>query len=424
MRYFLSMASVFALALGAFADDAPPQNEPLPVNTEPRHVRVLWMEEPMTQAVVSWSTTEPGVQSRLYYDTESRDGVAGDYQSRVSRIHSGEYTRTPDDLNWGEPPLYYHHALMEGLEPATTYYFVASTDGQVSKEFHFVTAPDDDRPIKVLFGGDSRIGGRDPYLHKDRRNINRLMAKFAQEHADIIAFMHGGDFYQRAELRYMRPWLTDHELCITEDNRIIPIIPARGNHDMAVGFEEMFHWPGWEHNYYYKTRLSAEVALVTLNTEISMAGAQRAYAERTMRDLRPDHRWLVVQYHKPAYPSVRGWTDGEDRRYYFVPVMERNNVDLVCESHDHALKRTLPIRDGGPHKHGITYIGDGGLGVPQRTPDPSRWYLQEPGIAKAAHHVHILEFHEDKIRGRAFGLDDDVLDDFTLLPGQTVVPEE
>jgi len=424
MRHLLTLAAACAVVWGASAqaDESVP-NPVLPENTEPRHVRVLWMEDPATQAVVSWSTTQPGVQSRLYYDTEPRNGEVGAYGSRVSRIHSGEFTRSADDLSYGEPPLYYHHALLTELEPATTYYFAASTDGEVSEEYHFITAPDDDRPFKALFGGDSRIGGRDPYLHKDRRNMNRRMRALAEEHPEILVFMHGGDYYQRAELRYMTPWMNDHELCTTSDNRIIPIIPVRGNHDMAVGFEEMFHWPEKDHNFYYATTLSAEVAVVTLNTEISMAGAQRSYAERTMRNLRPEHRWLVVQYHKPAYPSVRGWTDGEDRRYYFVPVMERNNVDLVLESHDHALKRTLPIRDGGPHKHGITYIGDGGLGVPQRNPDPSRWYLQEPGMTQSVHHVHVLEFDADKLRGRAYGMDGEVLDDFTLLPGQSTPPE-
>jgi hypothetical protein len=164
--------------------------------------------------------------------------------------------------------------------------------------------------------------------------------------------------------------------------------------------------------------------VVTLNTERSLGGSQRRFAERTLRKARPENDWVLVQYHKPAYPSVRGWTDGADRRYYFVPILERNNVDLVMESHDHALKRTLPIRDGGPHEYGITYIGDGGLGVPQRSPDGSRWYLQAPGMVNNEHHVHLLELDGETLRGRAIGIDGAVFDDFTLNVGQTTPPEE
>jgi hypothetical protein len=426
MRLFISLFGLFAVMASALAQDGAEvkPNEVLPESTAPRHVRVLWMEEPTTKAVVSWSTTLPGNRSRLHYDTESRGGTAGDYQQRSIEVHQGEYTRSKADLDYGQPPLYYHHVLLENLEPATTYYFIVATDGDTSKEFHFVTAPADGRPVKVLFGGDSRIGGSEPYLHEDRRAINLRMKALTEEHPEIIAFTHGGDFYQTAELRYTSPWLTDHELCVTDAGRIIPIVPVRGNHDRAIGFEEMFHWPGREHEYYYVTQLSGEVAILTLNTEIPLGGTQQRVADRELRKLRPENRWLVVQYHKPAYPSVRGWTDGEDRRYFFVPLFERNNVDLVCESHDHALKRTLPIRDGGPHKHGITYIGDGGAGVPQRNPDPSRWYLQEPGMTKSVHHIHLLEFDADKLRGRAFGIDGEVHDDFTLLPGQSAPPEE
>jgi acid phosphatase type 7 len=423
MRYVCILVAALCMPLSVWAQEeaAPlPKPEVLPESAEPRHVRVLWMENPSSQAVISWSTTLQSSPNRLHYDTEPRNGNLGQYARRVDNVHSGEYTRTEDDYAYGTRPLHYHHAFIDGLEPDTTYYFVAESAGSVSREFHFVTAPDDGRTIRVLFGGDSRIGGRDPYLHEDRRGINRRMAALAEAHEDVIAFCHGGDFYQRAELRYMEPWLTDHELTVTDEGRSIPIIPARGNHDMAIGFEEMFWWPDRQHDYYYVTQLSEDVALITLNSEISLAGDQRVWLEATLEEARPDNRWLFVQYHKPAYSSVRGWTDGEDRRHYWVPLFEKYDVDLVCESHDHALKRTLPIREGGPHPNGITYIGDGGLGVPQRTPDPTRWYLQAPGITDSVHHVHLLEFEPDQIRGRAFGMDAELLDDFALAPNQAL----
>ena len=407
------------LAGPALADDIV-KPEPLPENTEPRHVRVTWMENPQHEAVIAWSTTLPAGRNQVAYDTQSHGGELRLYTERARDIHSGEYTRSSDDLDYGEPPLYYHHAHLPDLEPATTYYFVISSDGEESQEFHFVTAPDDDSDINILFGGDSRIGGSEPYQHDDRRNMNLRMKELAEEY-DALAFCHGGDFYQRAELRYMRPWLTDHELTVTSAGRVIPVIPARGNHDRAVGFEEMFWWPDMETDYFFVTQMTGEIAFVTLNTEISLGGRQRAWLDIRLRELRPENRWLYVQYHKPSYPSVRGWTDGEDRRHHFVPLFERYNVDLVAESHDHALKRTLPIREGGPHEQGITYIGDGGLGVPQRSPDPSRWYLQEPGMAASVHHVHVLEFTQDHIRGRAFGMGGDVLDDFTIAVQEEVL---
>jgi len=426
MRYKkpLVILAAFTFAVGVMAQDETSdieKPETLAKTTEPRHVRVTWMDEPATKAVISWSTKVESDTNILFYDTVSRKESGQDYTHEVNDIHSGAYTVTEDDTAYGQEPLYYHHAYMEGLEPHTEYYFVVESDGAASDEYYFRTAPDDDRPVSILFGGDSRIGGSEPYLHVDRRAMNRRMAALAEEHPDIVAFCHGGDFYQRAELRYMEPWLTDHELAVTADNRIIPVVPARGNHDRAIGFEEMFWWPDMENDYYYTTQLSAEVIMITLNTEISLAGDQRTWLRRTLKELRPEIRWLTVQYHQPAYSSVRGWTDGEDRRHYWVPLFEEFDVDLVCESHDHALKRTLPIREGGPHEQGITYIGDGGLGVPQRTPDPTRWYLQEPGLTKSVHHVQFIEFQDVQIKGWAIGMEDEVLDEFSIAPNEALL---
>jgi hypothetical protein len=97
-------------------------------------------------------------------------------------------------------------------------------------------------------------------------------------------------------------------------------------------------------------------------------------------------------------------------------LFEEYNINLVCESDHHALKRTVPIRNGKPAADGIIYIGDGGLGVPQRKPDLGRWFLQAPGLATSVHHVHVLEFGKDTLRVRAIGLKQDVLDDFSLAP--------
>lgn len=378
------------------------------------HVRVLWMHDPATQAVISWSTLAAGSDHCVYVDTEPRHGDLQAYADRMPVTRSGRYTTVSDDE--GTPPAFYHHALLDQLQPATTYYFVVASDDHVSQEYHFVTAPADDRPVKLLFGGDSRRPPSLPAAHADRRAVNRMIAKMVEEDPQILALFHGGDYCTRAEWRFMTDWLSDHELTVTHTGRILPIIPARGNHDRDVVFEEMFFWPGRAHDYYYTTEISGRVVLLTLNTEISKAGDQRNWLEDQLRQQRGDgDKWIVVQYHVPAYGSVKSYRQGEAQRRHWVPLFEQFQVDLVCEADHHSLKRTLPIRDGRHDpQDGITYIGDGGLGVPQRTPDPSRWYLQNPGFTTSAHHVHLLEFGEDQLRVRAVGLEGQSLDDFAL----------
>jgi hypothetical protein len=421
----LLVASLVAVASSGSANTEPEEPVRQPVVPAPDtgtfHHRALWMENPSREIVLSWTTRTAGEDHRVYFDTVSRGGDLEAYSGRQTTFKDGAYSFIDEDKPWAKP-AFYHHAHLSGLEPSTTYYVVFASGTDKSREFHFTTAPEDDRPFSLLFGGDSRIGTVEPYDHTDRQKMNERMRTLFEENPDVLALAHGGDYCMKAEWRYIEPWLTDHELTTTKDGRLLPIIPTRGNHDRGVVFEEMFPWPGHEGGYYYRTQISAEMAIVVLNTEISLAGDQRDWLEATLKETRPANRWVLAMYHRPSFSSVRDVQDGAGRRNNWVPFFEEYNVDLVMESHDHALKRTLPIRASAPDlKTGIVYIGDGGLGVPQRTPDPTRWWLQSPGFTKPAHHVHILRFGGEELRVTAHGMEGDVLDDFALTPREVAV---
>jgi acid phosphatase type 7 len=381
--------------------------------TTPRHLRVLWVENPQHEAMVSWTTDAAATDHRLLYDREPRRGRPEAYAHGAAPARAGAFSLSRADVRQGTRPGHFVHVHLRDLEPDTTYHFTAVSDGERSAEFHFRTAPAEDRPIKLLFGGDSRVGGNEPYFHHDRRSMNRRMAALAEEHPDILALVHGGDFVQLTQWRFLEPWLTDHELTRTQDGRILPLVPVRGNHDRDIGFEETFWWPGQEGRYYFETAFTPRHRLVVLNSEISLGGTQRAWLAETLARARAESRWLLAAYHKPAWPSVRGFADAAPRRRFWVPLFEQHRIDLALESHDHALKRTVPILAEAEHPEGIVYIGDGGLGVPQRNPDPSRWYLRGDALARAAHHVHILDFTETELHGTAYGLGGEVLDAFT-----------
>jgi hypothetical protein len=97
-----------------------------------------------------------------------------------------------------------------------------------------------------------------------------------------------------------------------------------------------------------------------------------------------------------------------------VPVFEQYDVDLVCEFDGHVIKRTVPIRDGKMDPSGVVYIGEGGLGVAQRSPNIDRWYLQPPGKAGRGHHVQLLSFQRDRLDYQAILLDGSLFDSHAL----------
>lgn len=424
LRYLTCSALTAAFAGAAPAEAASaaaaPEKSPAPAEQHPAfppvgHVRVQWMHDPSEKALVAWTTPVAGTVHTVHYDTKPRNRQLSAYAQKQDALPSRQYTLLPVEA--GTPEGWAQAALLEKLEPSTTYYFVAVSDKTVSREFHFVTAPTDDRPIKLLYGADSRRARPNlPEPHLKRREVNRLIAALVEEQPEILALAHGGDYCSYAEWRFLSDWLSDHDLTITKAGRVLPIIPARGNHEGKIGFEEVFYWPGRETPYYYSTALSPRAVLLTLNTNASKAGDQRDWLEAELtRQRREGEKAIIVQYHVPAYPSVKPIANGTQQRLHWVPLFERFQVSLVCEADDHMLKRTVPIfEDRHDPERGLIYIGDGGLGVPQRVPDLTRWYLKSPGFARPALHVHLLDFGENELRVSAIGLQRDVLDRFVV----------
>jgi hypothetical protein len=55
----------------------------------------------------------------------------------------------------------------------------------------------------------------------------------------------------------------------------------------------------------------------------------------------------------------------------------------------------VPIRDGRHDPAGVVYIGEGGLGVPQRKPKENLWFVKPSGKVGHGHHVQRLTFERD-----------------------------
>lgn len=379
--------------------------------TKPAQWRLVWTSDPSSTATLCWNTAEPGEQHRVLV---REDG--SDEPTMVDAIRSGRYSAK-------QPTLFFHHVVLNDLQPATKYFVTMESDGNQSPEMFFVTAPSDDVPLSLLFGADSRSG------HQARREMNAMLANmlaesWASERVPIFALAHGGDFvYDGRDLTQWSRWMSDHELTVTGEGQMLPIIPARGNHDGGKLFNEIFAFPPKDKNY-YRLDLGPQIRLITLNTEVSVAGDQRKWLSAELAASRPEKRWLLVQYHRPAFPAVKQpWLN----LVHWVPLFEKHNVDLVCEGDGHNIKRTMPIRDFQADPTGVAYIGEGGLGVGQRTPKQNRWYLNSPQSSTGqGHHVQLLTFDHQQLSYRAVLLGGEVFDEHNWpvrKPASVVTPQ-
>ena len=377
------------------------------------HRRLIWTDKPQSRAVVCWDTVTESVSNVVYYDTESRRAVPGDYRSSQASAANGAYTVAKKEGTNDVPvvpDLFYHHVQLEELKPGTTYYFVITSGDAISQELHFRTAPAEDGELKIIFGGDSRTGV------EARRKINRLIAKMAEEDDSILAFAHGGDYvYNGINLKEWKSCMEDHELTITSTGRMLPLVPARGNHE-AKGpiYDQVLAFPGGAGTNYFATQLSPEILFVTLNTETAPDGAQKDFIEKVLSGS-ASIRWRAVQYHRPVYPAVKEAGKGLE---HWVPLFEKYNVALACEADGHCIKRTVPIRAGKHDPTGVVYIGEGGLGVEQRDPKSDRWYVQPPGMVGKGHHFQLISFTEKDIAIEVVSIDGKVIDSYSI-PSRT-----
>lgn len=393
----LGLALLFLLASARPAwCDAPLEG------TSPAQWRVVWTEDPATTALVAWNTADEGSTHHVQI------GVRGqEERRRVTCQRSGRYS--------GDPVLFFHHVTIDNLEPETEYELVMISDGNESPVMYFKTAPSDGRPLSILFGGDSRSG------RSSRRQMNSRMAEMVangtaneNEAEEIFALAHGGDYVVSGRsLQQWSDWMSDYEVTVAADGRMLPIIPARGNHDAGPIFNQFFGFEEEETDSYFAIDIGPSLRFITLNTEISIAGDQQTWLDTELQESRPTHTWVLAQYHRPAYPAIKRPSGALNS---WVPLFEQYNVDLVCEADGHCIKRTLPIRDGRPDETGVVYVGEGGLGVEQRSPDAERWYLQAPGMVSRGHHVQWLTFSSNELRYRCVRLGGEIADTYTREP--------
>jgi hypothetical protein len=396
LRFFLSL---FTLVCWSAATPATVWADAKLEGTNPAQWRLIWHDDPATSAVLSWNTAKAGQMHRVHVRAEGAEK-----STVVEAARNGRYAAK-------SPELYFHHARLTDLIPGTKYHVEIESDGRRSRSMYFITAPVEDVPISVVFGADSRSG------LKERRQVNAMLAQLVTESyqpgkTPILAFAHGGDFIvSGTQLDQWSQWMSDHELTVGADGRLLPIIPTRGNHDTGKIFNQVFDFPPKDTNY-YPVDLGPQVRLVTLNTETSVAGKQVAWLNKELAASRPKYRWLFAQYHRPAFPAVKNpWIN----LTHWVPLFERYNVDLVCEGDGHNIKRTPPIRDHRIDPTGVVYVGEGGLGVGQRTPKAGRWYLTGPQAKVGmGHHVQLLTFKRDQLTCRVMMLGGEVFDEYTL----------
>lgn len=338
---------------------------------------LTWQQDPSTTMTIDWHSVAPASSALEYRETG-----ADAWRGAEGASHPFPYSdRT------------IHRVELTGLAPGTLYEFRLAAEGRI---FRFRTMPDNlVEPLRIAVGGDVR--------HSQELMERTNRAAMAHD-PDFIVW--GGDLaYANSDPRNVYRWYEFFDAImntlIAEDGRVVPIVVALGNHEVfwrpryqgenahlpdewgyenhdAAFFYELFAFP--KRPGYAALDFGGYLSLIILNSDhgAPIEGPQTEWLAETL-EARRDVTHVLPVYHVPAYPSVRdynGWANPEIREHW-VPLFERYGVRVAFEHHDHAYKRTPPIRAERIDPRGIVFLGDGAWGVGEReVHDPATtWHL-------------------------------------------------
>lgn len=350
-----------------------------PAAFDPPALYAVWTSDPTTTISILWQTR-------------------GDFPAEANQPMQLEYCLKEDKAEWqtvaatGAPMPFSNRTTLRAdlkeLRPGTEYFFRLDPKARV---YLFRTMPATlERPLRFAAGGDT--------MHN--RSFFEKTNREAMRH-DLDFVLLGGDLaYENGnpkQVQRIYDWLdVAKQSFITPEGRVVPIVVAIGNHETRSGTYEnirdkapyyyaLFPFPGVPgYNVLDFGKYLSIIALDTGHTA-PIEGAQTEWLEKTLKE-RQGVPHIFPIYHVPIYSSARNFKENSPQLKNWAPLFEKYGVRVAFENHDHAYKRTHPMREGKVVKddEGVVYLGDGAWGTRPRAV-PEKWY-----IAKGAEVRHFI----------------------------------
>lgn len=424
MNVFVGSAKGPGTPMG-FSMDSITVSSPNPVTVveaEPPGMLLTWQRDPTTTMTIDWQTN-PHIFPQAVPDGTLR-------YKKVGSDSWNQVQAEPRVFPFSERTVY--RVELTGLEPDTEYRFQVNP---FTRKYKFRTMPEsvEDEPLVFAAGGDTR----------HRQEWMERMNRVAMEY-DPAFVVWGGDMaYEdgRADqVHHMYEWFDAiMNTLIREDGLVIPVIVTIGNHEVIrgyytrhEGFEETDEWRERIAPYYYALfafpghpgygaldfgNYLSLILLDSHHTNPMGPDSRQTHWLNEVLDERSEVPHLFPVYHLPAYPSSRPYGTGLwDRvRRHWVPIFDKHGIRVAFEHHDHAYKRTEPLRADQIDPHGVVYIGDGAWGVAARAVhDPAEtWYLAR---AQQVRHAIIVTLYGTQQHYLMVAEDGTIIDEY--VPGR------
>jgi Carbohydrate family 9 binding domain-like len=300
--------------------------------------------------------------------------------------------------------LFVHRVEFRGLEPGGEYVLRVGGMGEAHR---FRTAPATlEEPVVFADGGDLGTSEYVGALHRQAAGWRPLFGLIGGDAA------YGNGRTPERWVDFLRIW---RENMVDPDGRLIPMLPAIGNHEVDGSFDQprekapyfLALFDGlYPEKSYAAVDFGDYLSLVLLDSgHLNAHGGEQARWLEEVLAARVDRPNLFTAYHVPAYPSHRKFEGkrSTQARLHWVPLFDRYGVDVSFEHHDHTYKRTYRLTGGERDADGVLYMGDGCWGMAPRTVVSLE---ENPYLRKAISSRHVIRVTLDG-EGREFMAVDD-----------------
>jgi hypothetical protein len=327
---FRSCAVFAALALGSVLLVAQETQPRLVGGTNPPTRILLTMSaDPARSATVTWRT-DGSIANAI---GEIALASADPRFTKDAHRTSAE-SRSVELPTQGAP--FYHTVRFTGLTPNTEYAYRVGDGTDWSEWIHFRTATLESAPFSFVYFGDAQNDIKSLWSRTIRKAFRDApYAHFLVHAGDLVN--NGNEDREWGEWFYAGGWVHGQ----------IPTVATPGNHEYpahATGRSLSLLWqpqfafpenglPGLERTAYWFDYQGARIISLNSNERI----ADQARWLETVLSRNPQ-RWTFVTFHHPVYSTVGG-RDNPEIRQLWQPILQKCNVAIVLQGHDHAYGR-------------------------------------------------------------------------------------
>ncbi len=280
-----------------------------------------------------------------------------------AEVIQGTSEKIKDTKNKDANDNYYSNKVtVDGLSENTTYYYQVKKDSTWGEIEEYRTKSFSD--FSFLYVGDPQIGASGN-KDNDAKNWNTVLNQAVDNH-DVSFMVSAGDQINDTDGDSEDEY---YGYLGADALRSLPVATTIGNHDSKnPNYSYHFNIPNSFNNpndkyipqaytegttpagtdYYYTY---GNVLFIVLDTNNYNCATHENVIRKAISD-NPDAKWRVVTFHQDIYGAARNHSDSDGMvlRTQLTPIIDKYDIDVVLQGHDHTYSRTYQLTgDGEQH---------------------------------------------------------------------------